>query len=139
MKFYKGVSKLESFFVAVVTVLLVLVGFIQGVNRTLIKATIAWPEEAARYLMVWQVFLASVIAFRQGANCCIDVLINRFHGKVRMAMTCFANAVCLGFALVVTVMALEVMHLIKLRQPCGSIWPLCMRLCRHGAFCLFWN
>lgn len=59
MKFYKGVSKLESFFVAVVTVLLVLVVFIQVVNRTLIKATIAWPEEAARYLMVWQVFLAS--------------------------------------------------------------------------------
>ena len=110
MKFYKGVSKLESFFVAVVTVLLVLVVFIQVVNRTLIKATIAWPEEAARYLMVWQVFLASVIAFRQGANCCIDVLINRFHGKVRMAMTCCANAVCLGFALVVTVMALEVMQ-----------------------------
>lgn len=52
MKFYKGVSKLESFFVAVVTVLLVLVVFIQVVNRTLIKATIAWPEEAARYLMV---------------------------------------------------------------------------------------
>lgn len=63
MKFYNGINKVEKVLVAIVTVLLVAVVFLQVVNRTIIKATIAWPEEAARYLMVWQVFLASVIAF----------------------------------------------------------------------------
>lgn len=100
MKFYNGINKVEKVLVAIVTVLLVAVVFLQVVNRTIIKATIAWPEEAARYLMVWQVFLASVIAFRTGANCCIDVLINRFHGKAKVVLTCFSNIVCLVFAVV---------------------------------------
>lgn len=110
MKFYNGINKVEKVLVAIVTVLLVAVVFLQVVNRTIIKATIAWPEEAARYLMVWQVFLVSVIAFRTGANCCIDVLINRFHGKAKVVLTCFSNIVCLVFAVVLILGALEVIQ-----------------------------
>ena len=110
MKFYNGINKVEKVLVAIVTVLLVAVVFLQVVNRTIIKATIAWPEEAARYLMVWQVFLASVIAFRTGANCCIDVLINRFHGKAKVVLTCFSNIVCLVFA-VVLILGLSLIHI----------------------------
>lgn len=110
MKFYKGISKLEGLLVGIVTALLVLVVFIQVLNRGIIKATISWPEEAARYLMVWQVFLASVIAFRKGANCYIDVLVNRLHGKSRIAMGCFANVVCLVFAFIVVSTSLEVIQ-----------------------------
>ena len=107
MKFYNGINKVEKVLVAIVTVLLVAVVFLQVVNRTIIKATIAWPEEAARYLMV---FLPSVIAFRTGANCCIDVLINRFHGKAKVVLTCFSNIVCLVFAVVLILGALEVIQ-----------------------------
>ncbi len=47
MKFYNGINKVEKVLVAIVTVLLVAVVFLQVVNRTIIKATIAWPEEVA--------------------------------------------------------------------------------------------
>ena len=110
MKFYKGINKIESILTAVVTIFLVAVVFLQVVNRTVIKATISWPEEAARYLMIWQIFLASVIAFRQGSNCCIDVITNRFHGAGKIAMSCFANIVCLIFAVVVILGGIQVMQ-----------------------------
>lgn len=41
MKFYNGINKVEKVLVAIVTVLLVAVVFLQVVNRTIIKATIA--------------------------------------------------------------------------------------------------
>lgn len=110
MKFYKGINKIECVLVAIVTFVLVVVVFLQVVNRTLIKATISWPEEAARYLMIWQVFLASVIAFRQGANCCIDVITNRFHGTGKIILSCFSNLVCLLFAVVVIIGGIQVMQ-----------------------------
>ena len=84
MKFYNGINKVEKVLVAIVTVLLVAVVFLQVVNRTIIKATIAWPEEAARYLMVWQVFLASVIAFRPGQTAALTCSLTGSTARPRL-------------------------------------------------------
>ena len=84
MKFYNGINKVEKVLVAIVTVLLVAVVFLQVVNRTIIKATIAWPEEAARYLMVWQVFLASVTRSEPGQTAALTCSLTGSTARPRL-------------------------------------------------------
>jgi TRAP-type transport system small permease protein len=46
--------------------------FYQVFSRFILKDSLRWSEELARYLMVWSVFIGSALAIRL-KNCCLNV------------------------------------------------------------------
>lgn len=81
------------FFVMIICV------FAGVVNRVFIKATLAWPEEASRYAMVWIAFLTVSIGLRRGAHIGVEVLVSRMTGKLRRSVSILAHICVFLFAL----------------------------------------
>jgi len=51
--------------------------------RYLLKSSLAWTEEVARYTLVWFVMLGASCAFRHGDHMAIDFLVPRFPTPLR--------------------------------------------------------
>lgn len=100
--FLKIYYKTQTYLIVVLFLLVVAVTFFQVVNRTLIKMTVTWPEELARYLIVWMIFVASIAAFRRGAMIAVDVITGRLKGVTKLAFDVFSNVVIIFFAAIVT-------------------------------------
>lgn len=98
MKFLKVLDAAERYVVAVLTVGLTLTVFFQILNRGIFKMNLAWPEEAARYMMVWMIFMASVLGFKRGANIGIDIITSRMKGAWAKIFFVIQGGVTMAFA-----------------------------------------
>ncbi len=63
-------------------VMLILVTM-QVVFRYVIRVSVPWTEEAARWFYAWQIFLGSSLAMRDRLHLQITVFLDRFSGKPR--------------------------------------------------------
>lgn len=73
--------------------------FVQVVLRYVFDYSLSWSEEAARYLIVWFVFIGSSIAVREKAHATVDALVvvlpNRWKGVFSMFANGFAILFCI--------------------------------------------
>lgn len=51
--------------------------------RYLLRSSLAWTEEVARYTLVWFVMIGASCAFRHGDHMAIDFLVPRFPAPLR--------------------------------------------------------
>lgn len=72
--------------------------------RYLLKSSLAWTEEVARYSLVWFVMIGASCAFRHGDHMAIDFLVPRFPaplkrlaGFLRLAISLFVLAFLVWF------------------------------------------
>ena len=93
--------KLQTYIIVWCFTIMIAVTFFQVVNRTVIKLNLSWPEEVARYMIVWMAFIASIVAFRKGAMISIDLLSSRLNRLFRFIFLIFSNVVIIVFAVVV--------------------------------------
>lgn len=79
-KLFKGLrSVLYGFSVAAMSVMLVVI-FAQVVSRYLFNWTPEWPEELARYLFVWVVFIGSALIMGESGHLAVQFVPNHFKG-----------------------------------------------------------
>lgn len=110
MALIKGLRKAEKYLLTVLSSAMVLVVFFQIINREILKLNVIWPEELARYLMIWLVYIAGVVAFKRGAHIGIDVITSRVHGKTARYMEIFQNLVTLVFLGIITYFAIPLIQ-----------------------------
>jgi len=51
--------------------------------RYVLNSPLAWPEEIARFLMVWMAFLAAPYAYREGLFVRLETWIGRFNERIQ--------------------------------------------------------
>ena len=73
---------------AVLLAAVAVVVFLQVVTRYVLEMSLPWPEEAARYLLVWLVFIGAAAAGAHGQQLVVDTLTEllprRFQAAVRI-------------------------------------------------------
>lgn len=82
-------DKLDSTLCVLLVLLLAAMTLLIGSQvfaRYLLNQPLYWTEELGRHLMVWMVFLASVICLRRGSHLNINFLEQRLGPKARMAL-----------------------------------------------------
>jgi len=71
-------SRLLAFFENTIVGILIMYAsimlFTQIIARSVFNYSFSWAEESVRYAIIWMVFMASSIAFRQNAHISIDVV-----------------------------------------------------------------
>lgn len=87
---------LEGVVLAVFVGMLVLVGA-QIAFRYVLKLSVPWTEEAARWLYVWQIFLGSALAMRHGMHLRATFLYERLPVRLRAILDVVAWAATLVF------------------------------------------
>jgi len=60
---------------------MVCITFLQVIFRYLLKSPLSWPEEIARWCLVWITFFGSVYGFDNGALVKIDYFVKKFFPK----------------------------------------------------------
>ncbi|HWO97549.1 MAG TPA: TRAP transporter small permease [Bacillus sp. (in: firmicutes)] len=77
-----------------------LIVFVQVVLRYVFNYSLSWSEEAARYLIVWFVFIGSSIAVREKAHATMDALVTYLPEKGKRIFSLLANVIAVIFCVV---------------------------------------
>lgn len=73
-KFSRALAFFENTIVGILIIYASIMLFTQIVARSVFNYSFSWAEESVRYAIIWMVFMASSIAFRENAHISIDVL-----------------------------------------------------------------
>lgn len=89
-----GFAKLALVFLSAVMAVTIL---LQVFLRYVVKASLPWSEELARYLMVWIGLMGASIAVHEGRHVGVSLLVDRTRGALRKAVTGIAMCGVLWF------------------------------------------
>ncbi|NJM83744.1 MAG: TRAP transporter small permease [Tabrizicola sp.] len=82
-----GLLALGRWIGATAVALMVAIILIQVFFRYVIGTALAWPEEAARFLMLWMTGLMAPTAFRRGGFVGIELVVRLLPGKIAAGLT----------------------------------------------------
>lgn len=74
--FFSFLDKFEDYSVAILYTIMVIVIFLQVFFRFVIKASLPWSEELARYVMAYAIFIGGAIAAKEGSHIGINVIVS---------------------------------------------------------------
>ena len=97
----RWIYRTTSFVVMVLMAVMTAVIGLQVFCRYVLNASLIWPEELARYAMVWVTCLASGLAARHAAHMGIDSLVRRLPAPARRAVIFGGHILTIGFLVVV--------------------------------------
>jgi|Deesub1362A_J573_1020465.scaffolds.fasta_scaffold04877_4 C4-dicarboxylate transporter DctQ subunit len=107
----KILYKIEKYFIVISFALMALIVFFQVLNRFFLKIPIMWPEELARYLMIWMSFVAAAVAFRKGAHIGVNIIIDKLSGKTKQIFIILQSVLIMVFVAVVGYYAIFIIRL----------------------------
>ncbi len=99
----RWIYRAAAFVVIVLMAAMTAVVGLQVFCRYVLNAALIWPEELARYAMVWVTCLAAGLAVRQAAHMGIDSVIRRLPGPPRRAIVLSGHVLTGAFLAVVLV------------------------------------
>lgn len=110
---------------------LAIIVFLQFFTRYVLNDSLAWTEEAARYLLVLVCFLGSVSALRRGSHIMLEFFIRTVPRPIGKAMAVIAELITLGFLGTLTLLGIELIHktrqkMVTLPVPKAWIYAVCV-------------
>lgn len=91
------VTRLEDVVAITALGLMTVVIFLQVIFRFVIKSSLPWSEELARYLMIWGTMVGASIGVRERAHIGVELFVRLLPVKIRRWAELVAFLVCLGF------------------------------------------
>jgi TRAP-type C4-dicarboxylate transport system permease small subunit len=83
----------------------------QVVWRYVLNDPLTWTEEAARYVFVWLVFLATCAAFRDSKHMTADLFLTFLPAKVRRVQEAAIRMILAAFLLLLLAVAPEILKI----------------------------
>ncbi|KKM09916.1 hypothetical protein SY88_16455 [Clostridiales bacterium PH28_bin88] len=106
-----------------VTVLLgtmVVVVFLQVIFRFILKSSLPWSEELARYLMVWAVFIGASMGAKVGAHIGVEAFVKLLPQRIGRYAPVLAGLITAAFCVIMVGLSLQVVQKI---QGSGQVSP----------------
>lgn len=86
--------------------------FFQVIMRYIFMDSLSWSEELARYMYVWQTWIASSYAVKMGRHLRITSVVDMAKGKTRVLLELLVIVLWLGFSVFLCFKAAELCGLI---------------------------
>lgn len=96
-KILDRVNALVEYAVCALLVVMVVVVFLQVIFRFIIRSSLPWSEELARYVMVWIVFLGASIGVKRKSHIGVEAVVAMLPDSMRRWTSIFVNAMCCVF------------------------------------------
>jgi len=101
--------------------------FLQVIFRFILKSSLPWSEELARYSMIWMVMLAAGLGFSSGEHIGLDVIVDRMKGTSQKLIKLLSYVIIGLFDITLIRWGWEIMGRVGLqRSPAMRIpmkWP----------------
>jgi TRAP-type C4-dicarboxylate transport system permease small subunit len=119
-------GKFEEIFLVSTLFFSVALIFTQVVMRYVFSSSIYWSEEMARYLFIWQAWIAASFATKRSKHINLDIVVNLCPRGVQKALFWVTHVVWLSFALYMTWKSAGLTNLIFLRKTISAAMQIRM-------------
>ena len=113
-------AKIVEFLLIIGSVVIVGMVTTEVVMRKFFGSSLIFTEELARYLMVWIVFLGSVLAVRDSAHIRINILVKRFGHRAQQFFALTAYSLTALFLVVLAVQGIKILP--------QQLWQFCITM-----------
>ena len=97
-------NKAEEYLLVYTLMLMVIIIFMQVIMRYVFNSSLSWSEEFARYLFVWQVFLAASIGVKNNNQIRVEIFTSKIKGlKSKQILELFINILMIALYVVVLI------------------------------------
>jgi C4-dicarboxylate transporter DctQ subunit len=107
-RFLQWLDQFEKWAITLLLGSMIIVVFLQVFFRFVIKGSLPWSEELARYIMVWAVFFGASMGAKTGAHIGVEAFVNLFSKKLKRVMIVVSCIFTQIFCLLVCVLSLQV-------------------------------
>lgn len=104
--FFTFLDKFEDYSVTILYLTMIVVIFLQVVFRFVIKSSLPWSEELARYIMAYAVFIGAAIAAKEGAHIGINVVVGALPRPFNKYLRIFALFISFIFSVLLVYLSL---------------------------------
>lgn len=103
--FFRSLDKFEDTSVTILYSVMVVVVFLQVFFRFVVRSSLPWSEEVARYVMAYAIFIGAAIAAKEGAHIGILAVVNKFPKSAEKYTKTFAMLVSFFFSIILIYLA----------------------------------
>lgn len=122
MKVLKWLDEhIESSILIFLSILTVVVVFIQVFMRYVLGSSLIWSEELARYAFIWMIYIGVSYGVKRQAHISVDAFALLFGRKGKFALDIASNLAFLAFAVILTYYSFEVMLQVTRKSPAMEI------------------
>ncbi|MEA1964423.1 MAG: TRAP transporter small permease [Candidatus Aerophobetes bacterium] len=107
--FYRYLRRIVEIVVIFASAAMTFILIIQVFLRYVLKTSIPFSAELARYLMVWVVFLAAGLALKEDTHISIRVLVDKLPGRARSSFNLAAQILLLVFLVLLMIESIAVL------------------------------
>ncbi len=98
---FKKIEKLIEYFIFTLLSLMSIVIFLQVVFRYVIKYSLPWSEELARYLFVWFALMGASVGVKKNAHFGVDIFVRKLNFKLQKILYFIGSLFILIFLCVI--------------------------------------
>jgi len=98
---------------------MVVVGTMQVVNRSLFNSSLSWSEELQKFTFIWAVFIAIPVAYTRNAHLRVDVLLDLMPARLAAAMGTLTDILWLVLGLAFVFLTWKLMNVARFQQSAG--------------------
>jgi TRAP-type C4-dicarboxylate transport system permease small subunit len=114
-------ENIEDFILIVLSILTVVVVFIQVIMRYIFGSSLVWSEELARYAFIWMIYIGVSYGVKRQAHISVDAFALLFKRKGKFILATCANVAFLAFAVILTYFSFDVVNKMNSTSPAMSI------------------
>jgi TRAP-type C4-dicarboxylate transport system permease small subunit len=114
-------ENIESSMLIALSILTVIVVFVQVVMRYIFGSSLVWSEELARYAFIWMIYIGVSYGVKRQAHISVDAFALLFKRKGKFILSLCANIAFLIFAVILTYFSFEVVGQMNSTSPAMTI------------------
>ncbi|WP_191567222.1 TRAP transporter small permease [Metabacillus idriensis] len=119
LKWIDRLNKVVGIIVGLMLAVMSILIIIQVFCRFLIDYSLPWTEEAARYLMIYTVFLGSSLALRNHKMIAIEIVSESLKPKARKALRILVMLISIVFFVILLIQGMDMLEIVKRQASAG--------------------
>ncbi|MCM3763240.1 TRAP transporter small permease [Alkalihalobacillus oceani] len=126
-QYIKRVDQLNKVIFGVIGIMLMFIFIlliVQVYFRFIANASLSWPEEAAKFLTIWSVFLGVSISLRQKGLIAVEALLERARGKFKKILSLITLSISFIFCLFLVYYGFEMAAEVATRKSSAALIPM---------------
>ena len=112
IKIIDMINKIVGIALSLVLAMMSILIVVQVFTRYVVDITLTWSEEAARYLMVYVIFLGAALAMRKQQHIAIEFLVQTINEKMRNLLKLVILIISIGFFVMLLAKGMEILQFV---------------------------
>lgn len=122
----KILNNIEEKFLVLNLLISSLIVFLNVVLRYCFSASLAWVDEAARYMFIWLIWIGADYTLANRKHLRIDILSSRLQGKSRICLELLVMAVWCGFCVFLGWQGVKLVRVVVEQQQLSTAMQISM-------------